>query len=55
MNKKHKINRIRTSKTTEMIPSMFNWVNPDVQNHIANHLANVTKTETSDEVAKKIR
>jgi hypothetical protein len=43
----------KTSKSGEMIPSMFNWVTPDIQAKISNHLAKVTKNETSEEIAKK--
>ena len=43
----------KTSKSPEMIPSMFNWVTPDIQAKISNHLAKVTKSETSDEITKK--
>ena len=42
-----------TSKYDEMIPSMFNWITPDIQSKISKHLANVTKNEMSDEVSKK--
>lgn len=35
----------KTSKTPEMIPSMFNWLTPDIQSIRAEHLANATKKE----------
>ena len=40
----------KTSKSPEMIPSMFNWVTPDIQAKIADHLAKATKNELSDEI-----
>ena len=35
----------KTSRTPEMIPSMFNWITPDIQSIRAEHLANVTKDQ----------
>ena len=32
-----------TSKTSEMIPSMFNWITPDIQKIRAKHLDEATK------------
>lgn len=43
----------RTRNKGEMVPSMFNWVTPDIQDKIANHLAKVTKSEFSDDITKK--
>ena len=43
----------RTTKSGEMVPSMFNWVTPDIQARIADRLAKTTKNEVSDEVAEK--
>ena len=43
----------RASKSGEMIPSMFNWITPDIQAKISNHLAKITKNEVSDEITKK--
>ena len=42
-NKNRKKNGDKTSKTPEMIPSMFNWVTPDIQSIRAEHLDEVTK------------
>ena len=33
----------KTSLYGEMIPSMFNWLTPDIQKFRAKHLENVTK------------
>lgn len=44
--KKNKSYSNKTSKSGEMVPSMFNWVTPDIQSHIANKLANVTKNKS---------
>lgn len=35
----------KTSRTSEMIPSMFNWLTPDIQAIRAEHLDKVTKKE----------
>jgi len=35
-----------TSKTPEMIPSMFNWIEPDRQRRTAKKLANITKSDS---------
>ena len=41
---KNKIqNNDKTSRTPEMIPSMFNWVTPDIQAIRAEHLDKATK------------
>jgi len=42
-NKNTPISSDKTSRTPEMIPSMFNWITPDIQEIRAKHLANVTK------------
>lgn len=44
-NKKEIIISEPTSKTAEMIPSMFNWITPDVQRMRAKELDNATKKD----------
>lgn len=36
-------NNDKTSRTPEMIPSMFNWLTPDIQSLRAEHLDKATK------------
>jgi len=45
MNKKRKEVKISdpTTQSAEMIPSMFNWITPDIQKHRAEHLDKATK------------
>jgi len=45
MNKKRKEVKISdpTTQSSEMIPSMFNWITPDIQKHRAEHLDKATK------------
>lgn len=33
----------KTTKTGEMIPSMFNWITPDIQAQVADKLAKSTE------------
>jgi len=42
-NKNKKTSDDKTSRTPEMIPSMFNWLTPDIQSLRAEHLDKVTK------------
>lgn len=36
----------KTTKTGEMVPSLFNWKDPDQQRRITNRLAKVTEKES---------
>ena len=36
----------KTSRTPEMIPSMFNWLTPDFQSLRAEHLDKATKSNS---------
>lgn len=42
-NKKNQQSGDKTSRTPEMIPSMFNWITPDIQSIRAEHLDKATK------------
>ena len=42
-NKPKNKNKEKTSLYGEMIPSMFNWLTPDIQKFRAKHLENITK------------
>ena len=44
-NKNKTRNGGNTSRTPEMIPSMFNWLTPDIQSMRAKELDNATKKE----------
>lgn len=51
--KKNRADNFKSEETTkigEMIPSMFNWITPDIQAKVANHLAKATKNELSGEI-----
>ena len=45
MNKKKKenLNNDKTTQSAEMIPSMFNWLTPDIQQIRAEKLSKITK------------
>jgi len=36
----------KTTKTGEMVPSLFNWKDPDLQRQITKHLATVTEKKS---------
>ena len=36
----------KTTKTGEVIPSMFNWIDPDKQKQITNKLSKVTERKS---------
>ena len=42
-NKNKPISNDKTSRTPEMIPSMFNWLTPDIQAIRAEHMDKATK------------